>query len=118
MNEQQEFDEARPMIAVIPRKRAALLAIDLGGQMSLIGVAEQMKAAQKQHPAAVGLTLALALINAEIAKLQMKTTRVVLTVAATSGMPIEDHAISSSIRDGEIIIEAIPDDREHGAPHD
>lgn len=115
MNEQQEFEETRPMMAVIPRKRAILLAMDLGGQMSLVGVAEQMKAAQKQHPSAVGLTLALALLNSEIAQLQAKTTRIVLTVAATTGMPIEDHAISSSIRDGEIIIEAIAD-LPQGAP--
>ena len=95
-------------VAVGPKQRITL-AIEMGGQYELAACAKELREMQKQHPAVTGLTLALAIVDRRIAESQMKTSRQILSIATRNGMPIEDHAIMTSIEDDELVLEAVKD---------
>jgi len=106
--EQDELPGTQVMKTTVPARRLALLAIDMGRQIGLAGALDQIKELQDQHPKVAGLTLARAILEKDIATAQARVSRVVLTVATTAGMPIENHGIASHIEDGQIVLTALP----------
>lgn len=98
------------MRATIPPNRRVTMMLNAGSQSALGELKASLEAMQKQHPAAVGITLTLALLERDRAVLRAEAARIVLTVAAKAGMPIEDHAIVSRFDGEEMVIEAVPGD--------
>ena len=67
MNAQHSLPGTRPMSTTIPPKRMPSLMLNIGGQGALKDVKERLEAMQKQHPSAVGITLALSVIERDLA---------------------------------------------------
>ena len=106
---QEPIPGLTPMQTTVAPAKLLHFALELGQQMALAEFSQELRALQKQHPAAVGLTLAIAIADKNGATLKAITTRKILTLAADAGLPIGGHAIHSTIEHGELVIRAQAD---------
>lgn len=106
---QEPIPGLTPMQTTVPPAKILYFALELGQQMALAAFSQELRALQKQHPAAVGLTLAIAIADKNGAEIKAVTTRKILTLAASAGLPIGGHAIHSTIEKGEFVIRASAD---------
>lgn len=111
---QKELPGTRPMSMVLPEARRNKFLTILGQRIALQSLSADLKKLQKQHPAVAGITLALALIDRDDAVLASEVGRIVLTVAAAGGLPLENHAIATEFGAGEITLRAVGDETEMG----
>lgn len=112
MSEQPNLPGVAPTSTTIEGARMIDFLLDAGGQMALMTIAEELKELRKQHPAAAGITIALAVVQRDGAALQMKVSRQALAAAAKAGLPIEGHSILTSFEDGKLQIVAKPGEAE------
>ena len=105
---QQTLPGYQPMETKIVGPKMIEVLFETGIQIGLKKTLEDLKEAKAQHPAAVGLTMAIALVERDIANAQIKTTRIVLAAAAKAGLPIDGHAITSGMGDDCIVVNAVP----------
>ena len=101
---QENLPGTTPMMTTVPHGKLLNFAIELGQQMAMAQFSEEMRKLQKQHPAAVGITLAIAIADKNGAEMCAVTTRKILTLAAVAGLPIDGHALHSGIENGELVI--------------
>lgn len=102
-----ELDFPKPKTVVVPSSKRNLMLLDAGGQMSLQDTLGKLEKLQKQHPTVTGLTMAITVVRLEIAELQLKSSKRVLTIAASAGLPIEGHSIFSDFSSEEIVLSAV-----------
>lgn len=110
MSDQPNLPGVAPTSTTIEGPRMIDFLLDAGGQIALLSIAEELEELRKQHPAAAGLTVALAVVQRDAAELQMKTSRRALSAAAKAGMPIDGHAIKTSFEGGRLQIVAKPEE--------
>lgn len=106
--EQRTIPDAAPLETKITGRKMLDLLFATGEQVALDKLLKDLKKAQEQHPAAPGLTIAIAMAQRDMAEAQIRTTRIVLAAAAKAGLPIENHAIASELSDGYVLVKAIP----------
>ena len=99
MSQQQELPEISRHEALIRPSRLPDFLMAAGGQTALQKVAEELRAAHKQTPNAVGLTLAIAVIERDAAIKQGEVSKEVLFTAGINGLPLDDHRLE--LRFGE-----------------
>lgn len=108
MPDQPSLPGTHPMETTITGRKMLDVLFHTGEQLALDRLLKDLKQAQAQHPAAPGLTIAIALAERDMAEAKLVTTRVVLSAAAKAGLPIENHAITSELSDGFVLVKAIP----------
>lgn len=105
MSKQQKLPEIDRSEAPIRPSRLHDFLAGVGANAAMNQLVEELEEMQKQHPHAVGLTLAIAIAKREAAQKQMDVTKEVLFTAATNGLPMDGHRIELRItRDGPVVI--------------
>lgn len=86
------------------------ILIDIGAKLMLEEMFEELEEIREDHPKAVGLTLARAILQKHMAEKQADISRRVLKLAAINNLPLDGHSITSSYKDGVFSIRAVPEE--------
>lgn len=99
MSKQTNIPGMETMRAPVPVKRLGDLSRQIGALLALDMVADEIKKMKKEHPLVPGLTLALAITEKHVAQSQVANSRLVLTLACSAGMEVENMATTVELRD-------------------
>lgn len=104
MPEQASLPGTAPTETRITGRKLVTALMETGAQAALDKLHRELLAAQKQHPGAVGLTLALALVERDKAVATLETSRVILAEAAKAGLQFDGQVLTSGIEGDAIVV--------------
>lgn len=107
---QQEIEGTQPLSAkVLPSSQAYAIAMDSAQHVALAKLKAELEAVQKQHPNAIGLMIAIAIVSRKAAEAQLLVSRAALTYAAKNGLPFDGHRIELDFQQDGLHILATPE---------
>jgi hypothetical protein len=107
MSKQAQLAGTAPSEARIAGAKLNDVLLHTGAQIALDKLCAELRAAQKQHPAAVGLTLAIALVERDKSEATLKTTRVVLAAAAKAGLDFDGRVLTSGLEGDSLVVRVV-----------
>jgi hypothetical protein len=107
MSEQAPLPGTAPNEARITGAKLTDVLLQTGVQIALDKLCNDLRAAQKQHPSAVGLTLAIALAERDKAEAVLKSSRTVLAAAAKAGIDFEGRLLTSGLEGDALVVRAV-----------
>lgn len=112
MSKQYRLDDIDRSEAPIRESRRTSFLLDMGASHALKALVDELKTLQKQHPQAVGLTLAIAIAGRDAAERAAEVSKEVLFTAGTNGMQMDGRRIELQIIEGVPVVASIADDSE------
>jgi hypothetical protein len=98
-----------PLEAEMAKHDATDTLLNIGKANIAAKLRTRFEKLQAQHPAAVGLEIAITSCMLEEAKARESINKDMLRTAAANGMPIDGHVLTTSLRGDDVIVTATPD---------